>query len=240
MKVLVVGCHGKMGQIAIAAIEQDNALSYVGGCDSTDSLLEVITTLKPDIAIDFTNPKVVYSNVEVLLAARVKTIIGTSGLSSEQIVSIQHNCAQHKVGCLLVPNFSIGAMLLMEFSAKAAKYFGNAHITETHHLEKQDAPSATAIATAKLIQNSKVKPKLKHKSVELLAGSLGANYQDVTINSLRMPGKIAQQSVTFADYGELLSINHDTVSREVFIPGIQLACQQISKLDDFQMGLDLA
>ena len=239
-KILVLGHHGKMGQIAIKAIQNNSSLTYVGGCGSKDNLKSIIDKTRPDVAIDLTSHLSVYKNTSTLIEHNIRPIIGSSGLTNEQINLIKQNCLKQKLGGILAPNFSIGAMLMITFCAQAAKHFPNASINETHHLNKKDAPSATAIATAEAIAANRCQPPLQHASKEILANSLGATHQDVDIHSNRLPGKIAQQTVSFANHGESLVIQHETISRDAFLAGISFACEQVFQFNSLLLGLNQA
>lgn len=237
-KILVIGYKGKMGEVAIQAINTNPALIYVGGCGSTDNLEEKINSTLPDIIIELSNYKSVYKNSLLAIKHNINIVIGASGLQQKEISDLQKLCGQKKLGALIVPNFSMGAILMMHCSAQIAKFFPNAAITETHHLNKKDAPSATAIATAEIIAKNRKLAPITHISEEILAGSLGGDCNNTPIHSLRMPGKLAHQTVTFANLGESLTITHDTVSREAFTSGINFALEQVSTLKSLHIGLD--
>jgi 4-hydroxy-tetrahydrodipicolinate reductase len=226
-KILVIGYQGNMGQIAIKAIESNPKLQYIAGCGSKDDLEAKIKHYQPDAAIDLTDHLSVFNNTTLLLENNIKPVIGASGLTLEQIQIIEQICNAKKIGGIIAPNFSIGAILMMMFAAQAAKYFPNSNIQEVHHLKKKDAPSATAIETAKLIDQNKTRDPVQHSSVETLQGSLGAKYKSTNIQSIRMPGKVAEQTVCFANFGEILTIKHETISRESFVQGISLACEKV-------------
>lgn len=238
IRVLIVGAHGKMGKPAMAAIQNHPALTLVGGCDRDSNLADMIRNTRPDVAVDLTNPTVVYQHAELFIEHEIHPVIGTSGLSEQQIQTLSAACNQKQLGGLIVPNFSIGAVLMMHFAARASAYYANAHIVETHHLEKKDAPSGTAIHTAHLMHSAQKTKPLPHASVETQPGSLGAVVQGIPIHSVRLPGKLAHQTVTLASTGETLTIQHDTHNRAAFMPGLCLCCEQVNQLNSLQMGLE--
>ncbi len=144
----------------------------------------------------------------------------------------------NQTGCIIAPNFSIGAILMMHFSAVAAKYIGEVEIVETHHQQKLDAPSGTAIKTAQLIQQARTQDKNKIQGEELYPGARGAEVLDVNIHSLRLPGYIASQQVMFGGEGENLTISHNSISRDCFMPGVILACDNVLRLGSLVYGLE--
>jgi 4-hydroxy-tetrahydrodipicolinate reductase len=159
-----------------------------------------------DVAIDFTRPDEVRANVERCLDGALPCIVGTSGLSADDLVALDTKAKEKGVACLVAPNFALGAVLMMRFAGEAAKHMPKAEIVELHHEAKLDSPSGTAKATA-----------------ELLPG-------EVPIHSVRLPGLLAHQEVIFGGLGQTLTIRHDTLSREAFVPGVLLALQRLPTL----------
>jgi 4-hydroxy-tetrahydrodipicolinate reductase len=156
----------------------------------------------------------VYFNTETILKNNARPIIGTSGLREAQVQALKKIAQEKKIGGIIAPNFSLGALLMMRFAQEAAKYFSRAEIIEMHHPQKKDAPSGTAIRTAEMMGNQ------PH------------------IHSVRLSGIVARQQVIFGSLGETLTIDHNTLSREAFIPGIKLACEKVMTVDDLIYGLD--
>ena len=168
-----------------------------------------------DVAIDFTRPDTVRANVEGCLGADLACIVGTSGLAQGDLASLDDLAKQHGVACFVAPNFALGAVLMMRFAAEAARHFPKAEIIELHHEAKLDAPSGTAKATAGLLPG------------------------DVPIHSVRLPGLLAHQEVIFGGLGQMLTIRHDTLSREAFVPGVLIALEQLPTLSPgVTVGLD--
>ncbi|MBM94144.1 MAG: 4-hydroxy-tetrahydrodipicolinate reductase [Legionellales bacterium] len=238
IRVLVIGHLGKMGRIAIEAIESNPQLIYAGGCGRGQSLEEAIRTHQPMVGLDLTTPQTVLSHVHQLIDAGIHPVVGTSGLSALDIESLQHLCSEKQLGAMIVPNFSIGACLMMHCASLAAQFFTHAAITETHHLAKKDAPSGTALATADRIAQARKQSPTPHHSSETHPGSLGAQYREVPIHSLRLPSSLASQSVYMAQSGESLTLTHDSHDRSCFIPGISMACEQVVSLKRCMIGLD--
>jgi len=168
-----------------------------------------------DVAIDFTRPDTVRANVEGCLGAGLACIVGTSGLAEGDLAFLDDLAKQHGVACFVAPNFALGAVLMMRFAAEAARHFPKAEIIELHHEAKLDAPSGTAKATAGLLPG------------------------DVPIHSVRLPGLLAHQEVIFGGLGQTLTIRHDTLSREAFVPGVLIALERLPTLSPgVTVGLD--
>lgn len=244
MKVLINGAFGRMGTLASETINNHPEFELVAQTSRQDDLAQVILNTQPDIVLDLTTAESVWENCNLILDHNISPIIGTSGLSSEQVEQLKIKSSQSKIGGLIIPNFSIGAVLQMQYAAKMAKYFSMAEIIEMHHENKLDAPSGTAINTAHKIGNnigkhintdnkSESKPEL-----EILSGSRGAKYNNIPIHAVRLPGVIAKQQVILGNRAETLTIEHNTTSREAFMPGIILACQKVKQFDTMHVGLE--
>ncbi|KAF5271672.1 hypothetical protein FQR65_LT05293 [Abscondita terminalis] len=182
-----------MGQTTVKFIHVDKTLDLVGETHNKDDLKKAILATKADIVIDFTNATVVYENTKNIILAGAHPVIGTSGLLPEQIKEFQNLCAEKSLGGIIAPNFCIGALLMMRFAEKTASYFSECEIIETHHENKLDAPSATAIKTAELISAARKKQPSTKKIHETLAGARGAIKDQIPIHALRLPGFLAKQ-----------------------------------------------
>ena len=205
------------------------------------SIDEVLGTNKPDVIVDFTNPAVIYENAKKMLSAGIHVVIGTTGLTTEQRDELDAIGRQNNANCLVAPNFSLGAVMMMKVSAELAPYFPNVEIIELHHNHKYDAPSGTSILTAKLINEAKQATNAtpdEDLTRESLPGARGAKVDDVTIHSVRLPGYVAHQEVLFGGYDETLTIRHDSLSRLSFMPGVVLACKKISAKTGLTYGLE--
>lgn len=209
MRVLLFGARGRVGRILGPRLaEAGHEITDVerGETPSYDS---------QDVAIDFTRPDEVRANVERCLEAGIPCVVGTSGLTQDDLADLDATAKGKGVACFVAPNFALGAALMMRFAGEAAKHMPKAEIVELHHEAKLDAPSGTAKATA-----------------ELLPG-------DVPIHSVRLPGLLAHQEVIFGGLGQTLTIRHDTLSREAFVPGVLLALQRLPTLPaGVTVGLD--
>lgn len=260
-KVLVCGAGGKMGIETVKAILTDEILEFVGGVDlgraGEDAgvvagvgtlqlplykiLEEGIAATKPDVVVDFTNPAVIFDNAKIILGAGVHAVIGTTGLTATQRDELAAIGQAHNANCLIAPNFSLGAVMMMKMAQEIAPYFPDVEIIEMHHNHKYDAPSGTAIITAELVNAAKAKAHVhaaEDKTRESLPGARGAKVEEVTVHSVRLPGYVAHQQVLFGGFGETLTIRHDSLTRESFMPGVVLGCKKIADHPGLTYGLE--
>lgn len=238
VRVIVNGAQGKMGSLACETIQAHPGFALVGSLTRFDDLAQAITVSKADIVIDLTRADSVYENTLTIINSGAHPVIGTSGLLDEQIQVLKERCDLQKLGGLIVPNFSLGAVLMMNFAAQAARFLTEAEIIETHHQQKLDAPSGTAIKTAEMIAKARKEYSNKLALRELVPGARGGSHHGVPIHSLRLPGFIAHQQVIFGSHGESLTITHNSIDRASFMPGVVLACQKVQKLDTLYYGLE--
>lgn len=253
-KVLVAGFTGAMGQKAVNLVNSLDNFELVAGMSPTatndpqkynlpagakiyQSLAE-IPDLAADIWIDFTTPKAVYDNVKFALEHHVSPVVGTTGMSDEQEAELIKISQKEKVGGLIAPNFGMSAVLLMKFAKEAAKYFPDAEIIEMHHADKKDAPSGTALATAKMIAQNRPEHETAPDEVETLENVRGGDYQGIKIHSVRLPGYIAHEQVLFGGPGEALTIRQDSFDRESFMGGVKVALEKVDQLDELVVGLE--
>lgn len=245
IKVAVCGALGKMGQEVVCAVEAAEDMELVAKIDiaATDmykTIEEASRVEDIDVLIDFTQPKSIYENALFCLNNGIKIVIGTTGLTDEQIETLRQLSVAKNTGCLIAPNFSTGAVLMMMFARQAARYFDNAEIIELHHNQKKDAPSGTAIKTAQLMaeENDNL-AKGNCAEVETIEGARGGeSYANIRIHSVRMPGYIASQEVIFGSSGQILKIRHDSMDRKCYMQGVLLAVRHTSHANDFVYGLD--
>ncbi len=216
IKIIVNGAQGKMGQETVAAIQQAPDFSLIGTLTRSDNLADKIKTLKPDVVIDFTTPSSVFENTQTIIAGGARPVIGTTGLTISHIETLQKMCRDKKLGGIIAPNFSLGAVLMMKMAQMAAEYFPDIEIIEYHHPAKKDSPSGTALKTAQLIQRD----------------------NKIPIHSVRLPGFVASQTVIFGGQQETLTIHHDSIHREAFMPGVLMACRKVMLLDELIYGLE--
>lgn len=218
-KVIVNGANGKMGKVTCQTILDNPEFDLIGRTDREDDLDAAIASLKPDIVIDFTTPDSAYNNANIIINHKVHPVIGTTGFTPEQIDDISNLCSKKKLGAIIAPNFSLGAILMMKYAADAAKYFSQVEIIEMHHQQKLDAPSGTARKTQQMIQ--KENPD-----------------STAPIHSVRLPGLFAHQAVIFGSPGETLTIRHDCIDRQAMMPGVLLACHKVLQLNHLVYGLE--
>lgn len=256
--VLVNGACGRMGQAVLKAVQEAEDLQLVGAVDirggadcgelvglpknnvtvETD-LTAALERLKPEVMIDFTRPDVVFDNVMTALKAKVSPVVGTTGLSEEQKTEICKLAEENDTPAFIAPNFAIGAVLMMVMAKQAAKYMPEVEIIELHHDNKLDAPSGTAVQTAAMIAEVRAAHKQGHpEEKEKIAGARGADYEGMHIHSVRLPGYVAHQEVIFGGLGQTLTIRHDSLNRESFMPGVVLAAQKVRGLKGLTVGLD--
>ena len=244
IKVAVCGSNGKMGTEVVRAVSNDNNLELVAKIDILNgdykTIEEASKSVKIDVLVDFTQPKSIYENALYCLNNGINIVIGTTGLSDEQIENLKNLSKENKISCLIAPNFSTGAVLMMMFAKQAAKYFDNAEIIELHHNQKKDAPSGTAVKTALMM--SEVNDNFKTGNcaeVETIEGSRGGtSYSNIQIHSVRMPGYIASQEVIFGASGQIFKIRHDSMNRECYMPGVIMAIKHVVKQREFIYGLE--
>jgi 4-hydroxy-tetrahydrodipicolinate reductase len=236
VNVIVNGAFGKMGQEAAKAISAATDLDLVASLGRGDDLAAEIARLKADVVLDLTTPGAVFDNAVVIINAGARPVIGTTGLSEQEISQLTSLCETKKRGGMIVPNFAIGAVLAMRFAEISAKYFEYAEIIEMHHEEKADAPSGTAMKAAQMI--SAVRPNKAALSTETVKGAMGARVNSVPVHSVRMPGLLAHLQVMFGSEGQTLTIRHDALGRDAFMPGIVLSCQKVMLLNELVYGLE--
>jgi 4-hydroxy-tetrahydrodipicolinate reductase len=236
INVFVVGAKGKMGQAVVEAVNNDKECTLVGTSSvNSDDLAHLLKQSKAHVAVDFTVPVSVYKNAKTIIESNVHPIIGTSGLSLEQIAELEKLCAQKKLGGVIGPNFSIGAILMMHCAKLSSRYLPDVEIIELHHPQKLDAPSGTARKTAELIAEARGKPAPVATAEN---PSLGLKYCGIPIHAIRLPGVVASQEVLFGGHAETLSIRHDTLNRTAFMPGVLLACKKVAGLKKLVYGLE--
>ena len=245
IKVAVCGSNGKMGQEVVRAVNNDNDLELVAEIDLYNGKYSTIKAAaddnKIDVLVDFTQPKSIYENALFCLNNGINIVIGTTGLSDEEIANLKQLSETNKVSCIIAPNFSTGAVLMMMFAKQAAKFFDNAEIIELHHNQKKDAPSGTAVKTALMMSEGMNKSFTTGNcpEIETIEGARGgSSYSDIHIHSVRMPGYIASLEVILGASGQILTIRHDSMNRECYMPGVLMAVKYAAKDSKFIYGLE--
>lgn len=263
--VVVNGACGKMGREVIKAVTAAEDMTLVAAIDKNPAVqgedigeiagcgpVEIPVT--PDleaalvqaqseglaVMVDFTHPKGVYNSVRAAIAYGVRPVVGTTGLSAEQIKDLAEFADKASIGCLIIPNFSIGVVLMQQAAQQAAQYFEHVEIIELHHNQKADAPSGTAIQTAQMLSApDKAYNPAQVEETEKLTGARGSSTDDgIRIHSVRLPGLIAHQEVIFGAPGQIYTLRHDTSDRACYMPGVLLAVRRVMPLKSLIYGLD--
>jgi 4-hydroxy-tetrahydrodipicolinate reductase len=240
IKVGVLGARGRMGSEVVKAVTDAPDLELVAALDLGDSL-DALVSNGAQVVVDFTTPDSVMANLEFLIANNINAVIGTTGFDDARIAKIKSLLASSKSGVLIAPNFAIGAVLMMEFATKAAKYFESAEIIELHHPNKVDAPSGTAARTAELMAKSRKEAGLvpmPDATSTSLDGARGATVGDIPVHSVRLRGLVAHQEVLLGGIGETLTIRHDSIDRVGFMPGVLLGVRQVVTHPGLTFGLE--
>lgn len=220
VKVIISGAKGKMGSVTKQAIASEADLLLVADVDRGDNLSQRIADTKADVVIDFTTPDAVFANAKAIIKAKARPVIGTTGMSRAEIEELSTLCQREKIGGIVAPNFSLGAILMMRYAKDAAQYFNAVEIIELHHPQKKDAPSGTAKKTAEMIEEAQQQS------------------HSIPIHSVRLPGLFAHQMVIFGGNGETLTLRHDSMDRSTFMPGVFLACRKVMTIDHLIYGLE--
>lgn len=264
--VVVNGAVGKMGREVVKAVSQAEDMMLIGAVDSNldmlgrdigeiagcgalevpvvndlQSILVLATQEKiQGVMVDFTHPDSVYDNVRSAIAYGIRPVVGTTGLSDKQLHELTEFAEKASTGALIVPNFSIGMVLLQQAALNAARYFDCVEIIELHHNQKADAPSGTAIKTAQMLAElgKTYNPALVTET-ETIAGARGGKMaENIPIHSIRLPGLIAHQEVIFGAQGQIYTLRHDTSDRACYMPGVLLAIRQVTQLTSLVYGLE--
>lgn len=259
IKVIIAGPRGRMGREAVKLVEATENYQLVAAIDYKYDgkllreiegfhALEVpvygdvekcLSEIEADVLIDLTTPEIGMHHTKTALWHGVRPVVGTTGFSKEDLAELQATCEEKELGCIIAPNFALGAVLMMKFSQMAAKYFKDVEIIELHHDQKLDAPSGTAVKTAEMISAVREQKSQGHPNEkETMQGARGANFEGMHIHSVRLPGLIAHQQVMFGSDGQTLSIRHDSYNRASFMSGVKLAVDTVMKLDTFVYGLE--
>jgi 4-hydroxy-tetrahydrodipicolinate reductase len=256
IRVLVSGA-GKMGRVILDAVDADPSVTPVGAVDAlaeptlislpSGAVVPLLADAaaafdetKPDVVVDFTNAAWTPKLADLALDRGVRLVIGTTGLPQPFVDDLAKRCADRKLGGLIAANFTIGAVLMMHMAKIAARFFESAEIIELHHDAKVDAPSGTSISTARgMIEGRTGRPFARNTpDAQTIAGTRAGAYEGITIHSVRLRGLFAHQEVLFGSTGETLSIRHDSMSREAYMPGILLAVREVMQRDHLIIGLD--
>jgi len=256
VKVVVHGASGRMGQQVVSALCHEPNMQIVGAVDikaaqdslplpdgsgtvpfSTD-LDYILTSCQPDVLVDFSTAQATMPAVRIATEHRVNLVIGTTGLTADNIKEIENLVKAHRIGAVVAPNFALGAVLMMHLAKIAGKFFDYSEIIELHHERKIDAPSGTALTTARAMAAARGKPFRQPSGQGEAPVSRGQSVEGIAIHSVRLPGQMAHQEVILGGDGQTLRIRHDQISREAFMPGVMLAIKEVVKHKGLIFGLD--
>ena len=253
IRVGVVGALGRMGMEVVSAVTAEPGLTLAAVVDSsardTDTThpacglpvlgdLSLLDPVEVDAIVDFTVASSAVRNIDWALDNGVHAVVGTTGIAEEDLERIDTRARQAASNVLIAPNFATGAVLMMKLARIAAPYFEQCEIIELHHRGKKDAPSGTALATARIIQEAAKMPEAPESTSREVSGTRGGTLGPVHIHSVRLDGFVAQQEVIFGSGGQALSIRHDTTNRSCFMPGVMIALKAVGELKGLTIGLD--
>jgi len=240
IRVCLAGHQGKVGSVLALALQSEPDIDFVGGVSRGDDLAAFLHQKRPRAFVDFTRPSEALHNALAAVAAGASPVVGTTGLTGPDVDKLETACKAKGVGGIVAPNFAVGAVLMMHLADIAAPHFDAAEIIELHHAGKLDAPSGTALSTARrLAAVRKDKPFAYRKAEkETLAGTRGGEEGGVAVHSVRLPGFVADQEVIFGLPGQTLTIAHRTTSREAYVPGVLIAIRKVTQDSKFYRGLD--
>lgn len=240
-RVGVLGARGRMGQQVCRAIDATDDLDLVAMVDAGDWLFSVADA-GAQVVVDFTHPSVVMDNVRFAIDQGIHVVVGTTGMDEERLDTLRDWLTKAPgVGVLVVPNFGIGAVLSMRFAQLAAKFYPSAEIIELHHPDKADAPSGTAIHTARLIAEARAEAELEpmpDATTQAADGARGADVDGVRVHAVRLAGLVAHQEILFGTQGETLTIRHDSLHRSSFMPGVLLGVREVAHRPGLTVGLE--
>lgn len=241
VKVAVIGAAGRMGQQTSVAVAEAVDLELVAEVDRDGSVDDAAAS-GAQVVVDFTRPDVVMANVERALALGMHAVVGTSGFDEDRLEQVRVLVDRTPgLGVVVAPNFALGAVLLMRFAREAAVHFASVEIIETHHPDKVDAPSGTAVHTAQLIaaaRSAAAAPTAPDATSSALPGARGATVDGIPVHSVRLRGAVAHEEVVFGNAGEILTLRHDSLDRAGFMPGVLLAVRQVGRRPGLTVGLE--
>jgi 4-hydroxy-tetrahydrodipicolinate reductase len=236
INVGVIGARGRMGSEVCRAVESADDMSLVAGVDVGDDRAELRGA---DVIVDFTSPDSVMDNLRWCIDSDLHCVVGTTGFDDARLREVEALLAEHpSVGVIVAPNFGIAAVLMMRFAREAAPYFDSVEIVELHHPNKIDAPSGTARRTAELIAEARAGKVSPDATTQALDGARGADVAGVRVHAVRLAGLVAHQEVLFGGHGEALTIRHDSLSRESFMPGVLLAVRAVVDRPGLTVGIE--
>lgn len=240
IRVGVLGSRGRMGAQVCDAVDGADDLALVAALDAGDDLAGLVD-VGAQVVVDFTHPGAVLDNVRFLLDHDIAAVVGTSGFDNDRLALVTGWLDAAAGHVLVAPNFGVGAVLMMQFARRAARFFDAVEIVELHHAEKVDAPSGTASRTASLIAAARADAGLgagPDATTAAVDGARGATIEGVHVHSVRLPGLVAHQEVLLGGAGEVLTIRHDSFDRASFMPGVLLAIRHVLDRPGLTVGLE--
>lgn len=243
MKFVVNGANGRMGQTVCSFVQKHPDFELVAQLDRGDDPGMHLCEGQAEIWVDFTVPEARMPGIEFALRHKIAAVVGTTGYTPEDLETIRGWVETYQCGCVIAPNFQVGNVLMQHFAARAASYFDYAEIIEYHHENKVDYPSGTAMKTAEMMQQSRREDQAAFNrgtqdQVANLEGARGGNFAGIRVHALRMPGYIASQEVIFGAAGQRLSIRHDSIDRDSYMPGVEMAARYIADRAELVYGLE--
>ena len=256
LKVLVHGATGKMGTEVLSAVTKQADMTIVAAVSSTNApthieiqgidpiplsnnLEKMIKDHKPDVIVDFTNSEASMNAYRTASSMGVDIVIGSTGFTKENLLEIETLSETNGTSVFMASNFAIGAILIMQMSKLVGKFFDYADIVEMHHEAKIDSPSGTALSIAnKLLEDRDTSFTRTNTEKETIEGTRGGETGGVTIHSIRMPGRMAHHQVVLGTQGQTLTLSHDTINRECYMPGVILAIREVVKNKGVMIGLE--
>ncbi|MBV9098241.1 MAG: 4-hydroxy-tetrahydrodipicolinate reductase [Frankiaceae bacterium] len=236
IRVGVIGAQGRMGSEVCRAVDGADDMDLAAGVDEG---YDVAQLTGMDVVVDFTTPSAVMGNVKAAIERGLHVVVGTTGFDEVKLSQVREwLSAQPAVGALIAPNFGIAAVLMMRFAAMAAPYFDSVEIVELHHPNKVDAPSGTARRTAEMIAAARQGRPSPDATTDELDGARGSDVDGVRVHAVRLAGLVAHQEVLLGGHGETLTLRHDSLSRESFMPGVLLGIRWVTEHPGLTVGLE--
>jgi 4-hydroxy-tetrahydrodipicolinate reductase len=240
-RVGVLGARGRMGQQVCKAVDAAEDLDLVAMVDAGDWLFSVADA-GAQVLVDFTHPAVVMDNIRFAIDQGINAVVGTTGITDERVATIREWLVDApQLGILIAPNFAVGAVLTMKFSEIAARFYESAEIIELHHPSKVDAPSGSAIRTARIISDARAKAAMgpvPDATTQSLDGARGSQVDGIHVHALRIAGLVAHEEVIFGTEGETLTIRHDSMHRSSFMPGVLMGIRHVTANPGLVVGLE--
>ncbi|WP_066294335.1 4-hydroxy-tetrahydrodipicolinate reductase [Bacillus sp. FJAT-29937] len=259
INIVIAGARGRMGREAVQLVQNTDQYQLVAVVDHKNGggllsdfdgftgldipiytdMSQCFQEIKADVLIDLTTPEFGMLHAKTALVHGVRPVVGTTGFTKENLNELESLCCEKELGCIIAPNFAIGAILMMKFAQMAGKYFNDVEIIELHHDQKLDAPSGTAVKTAEMIAGVRQSKKQGHPDEkETISGARGADFEGMHIHSVRLPGLVAHQQVMFGSEGQTLTIRHDSYNRASFMSGVKHAVDTVLGIDTLVYGLE--